>query len=63
VNTPGIVSLQRLRERFDLTMDWLFFDEEPRTRKEKKKRETQLEQEFKVQHRELLEMSGEPAQS
>jgi transcriptional regulator with XRE-family HTH domain len=117
-NTPGIVSLQRLWEKFDLSMDWLFFDEGPKYRKEKKKRETRLEQEleelkrelaaqretdkkgwqkkaatlelkpevkellenmvripmlyhqimlsyqeFKVQHKELLEMSGEPAQS
>ncbi|NIM12854.1 MAG: helix-turn-helix domain-containing protein [Candidatus Aminicenantes bacterium] len=53
VNTPGIVTLQRLRERFDLTMDWLFFDEGPRTRQEKKKRETQLEQELEELKREL----------
>jgi len=45
-NKPGIVMLHRLWERFDLSMDWLFFDEGPRTRKEKKKREAELEQEL-----------------
>jgi transcriptional regulator with XRE-family HTH domain len=52
-NTPGIVTLQRLWEKFDLTMDWLFFDEGPQYRKEKKKRENQLEQELEELKREL----------
>jgi len=53
-NTPGIDTLQRLRELFDLSMDWLLFDEGPKCLKGKNKKEKELEQA-------LAELKGELA--
>lgn len=43
-NSPSIETLQRLWEDFGISLDWLFFDEEPRYRKDRKVREKELEQ-------------------
>jgi transcriptional regulator with XRE-family HTH domain len=43
-NSLSIVTLHRLWEHFGISLDWLFFDEEPKYRKDRKVREKELEQ-------------------
>ena len=43
-NLPGLVLLQRIREKFDISMDWLLFNEGPRLRKDRIARSTTAKQ-------------------
>jgi transcriptional regulator with XRE-family HTH domain len=53
LNSPCIETLHRLWEKFDISMNWLFFDDGPRFRKDIQKGNKELEQTVKKLQAEL----------
>jgi len=53
IHLPSVSTLHRLWDTFDISMNWLFFDDGPKHRKDNRKKEMELAQAVEEEKRKL----------